>query len=168
MTPPPVYVLDANVFIEASRRYYAFDIAPSFWQSLIECASKGRIVSIDRVKAELVRGKDELAEWAAEEFHSWFLSTRESTTLDIYRDIMIWAYSQSQYSDEAKAEFARAENADAWLVAHAKVSGNVLVTHEQADPNVKRRVPLPNVCQAFSVHYVDTFQMIRALGIKLG
>jgi hypothetical protein len=24
------YVLDANVFIEAARRYYAFDIAPPF------------------------------------------------------------------------------------------------------------------------------------------
>jgi hypothetical protein len=30
-----VYVLDADVFIEASRRYYAFDIAPKFWDSLI-------------------------------------------------------------------------------------------------------------------------------------
>ncbi|MEM3335857.1 MAG: DUF4411 family protein [Thermoplasmata archaeon] len=24
------YLLDANVFIEAARRYYAFDIAPPF------------------------------------------------------------------------------------------------------------------------------------------
>jgi hypothetical protein len=24
------YVLDANVFIEAARRYYAFDLAPPF------------------------------------------------------------------------------------------------------------------------------------------
>jgi len=41
----PVFVLDANVFIEAARRYYAFDLAPKFppygrgapagdWQSL--------------------------------------------------------------------------------------------------------------------------------------
>jgi hypothetical protein len=26
-----VYVLDANVFIEAARRYYAFDLATRFW-----------------------------------------------------------------------------------------------------------------------------------------
>jgi len=31
-----VYVLDANVFIEAARRYYAFDIAPKFWDTLIQ------------------------------------------------------------------------------------------------------------------------------------
>jgi len=26
-----MYLLDANAFIEASRLYYAFDIAPRFW-----------------------------------------------------------------------------------------------------------------------------------------
>lgn len=28
------YCLDANVFVEAHRRYYAFDIAPPFWRAL--------------------------------------------------------------------------------------------------------------------------------------
>ena len=32
MADEPTYVLDANVFIEASRRYYAFDLAPRFKQ----------------------------------------------------------------------------------------------------------------------------------------
>ena len=31
MRAPVVYVLDANVFIEAARRYYAFDLVPRFW-----------------------------------------------------------------------------------------------------------------------------------------
>jgi len=35
------YVLDANVFIEAARRYYAFDIAPPFWESLVQHAANG-------------------------------------------------------------------------------------------------------------------------------
>lgn len=59
----PEFVLDANVFIEAARRYYAFDLAPGFWESLIHYAKNGRIRSIDRVKQELERGKDQLAEW---------------------------------------------------------------------------------------------------------
>ena len=44
------YVLDANVFIEAARRYYAFDLAPKFWESLVLHAADGRIQSIDRIK----------------------------------------------------------------------------------------------------------------------
>lgn len=34
MTSSTVYVLDANVFIEAARRYYAFDIAPVFLEGI--------------------------------------------------------------------------------------------------------------------------------------
>ena len=47
------YVLDSNVFMEAARRYYAFDIAPPFWESLVHHAANGRLESIDRVKQEL-------------------------------------------------------------------------------------------------------------------
>lgn len=168
MTASFAYVLDANVFIEAARRYYAFDIVPAFWQALTKLASNGRVMSIDRVKAELVRGKDELAEWADGQFHQWFVSTNDVDLLDAYRQIMIWAQSQSQFTDEAKAEFARADNADAWMVAYGSAKGCIVVTHEQLDPNVRRRIPIPNVCHAFGVSYVDTFQMLRALGVRLG
>jgi hypothetical protein len=77
MNASPSYVLDANVFIEAARRYYAFDIAPAFWQALINFASSGRVISIDRVKAELDRGNDELTEWVDGQFHQWFNSTND-------------------------------------------------------------------------------------------
>jgi hypothetical protein len=55
-----VYVLDASVFIEASRRYYAFAFAPGFWKGLVQRAEDGRVVSIDRVRDEVKQGRDEL------------------------------------------------------------------------------------------------------------
>lgn len=64
----PVYVLDANVFVEAKNKYYAFDIAPFFWDSLATYAEKGVIKSIDRVLTELKRGHDELKDWAESDF----------------------------------------------------------------------------------------------------
>jgi hypothetical protein len=63
VTGDTVYVLDANVFIEAARRYYAFDVAPTFWTGLVHHATQGRIKSIDKIKQELERGNDDLAEW---------------------------------------------------------------------------------------------------------
>ena len=54
------YLLDANVFIEAKRRYYAFDVCPgsgNVWSGIIRGF---RIQSIDRVKQELELGDDEL------------------------------------------------------------------------------------------------------------
>jgi len=63
VTGDPVYVLDANVFIEAARRYYAFDVAPAFWNGLVHHAARGGIKSIDKIKQELERVSDDLADW---------------------------------------------------------------------------------------------------------
>lgn len=167
MRTPPKYVLDANVFIQAARRYYAFDLVPSFWQALTEHAENGRVQSIDRVKAEIDRGQDALKDWANRDFHHWFISTKQADVIEAYSQIMVWAYNQSQFTNAAKAEFARADNADAWVVAYAKAKGYVVVTQEQFDPNIKRGIPIPNACQAFSVLPVDTFQMLRDLGVTL-
>ncbi len=52
------------------------------------------------------------------------------------------------------------------LVAYAKVNDFILVTQEVLSPEVQRRVPIPNVCRAFNVHYVDTFKMLRGLGMR--
>ncbi|MGI6362191.1 MAG: DUF4411 family protein [Bacillota bacterium] len=62
------YLLDANVFITAFKSYYAFDIAPGFWNSLIRLAQAGRVKSIDRVYNELGRVEDELFAWARSSF----------------------------------------------------------------------------------------------------
>lgn len=78
---------------------------------------------------------------------------------------MRWVQAQSQFFDYAKADFAR--GADGWLVAYGRAKGCVIATNERFDPNIKRKVKIPNVCQAFSVQCVDTFGMMRALGITL-
>jgi hypothetical protein len=166
VTSSQTYVLDANVFIEAARRYYAFDIVPPFWEILVNHGNSGRILSIDRIKHELNRGNDELAGWANNSFHMCFASTADEDVIESYRQIMIWSQDQAQYKDEAKAEFASV--ADAWLVAYALAKGCIVVTHEQFDANIRRRIKIPNVCQAFHVEYIDPFHMMRALGIRLG
>ena len=168
MTNPTIYLLDANVFMEAARRYYAFDLVPFFWQALIEHAGNGRVMSIDRVKAEIDRGGDMLKDWANSAFHQWFESTNQDDVIEWYSKIMGWAYGNRQFTHAAKAEFARADNADAWVVAYAKAKGYVVVTHEEFDPYIKVKIPIPNVCQAFGVQNVDTFKMLRDLGVRLG
>lgn len=168
MSALPAYLLDANVFITASRSYYAFDLVPAFWNAMVQQANIGQIKSIDRVRDEISRGDDELSVWANGEFHHAFASTNDSDVLTQYAEIMKWSQRQSQYSLAAKAEFARAENADPWLVAYALVKGCTVVTHEVGDTNIKRKIPIPNVCDAFEVDYTDTYHMLRSLRISLG
>ena len=160
------YVLDANVFIEASRRYYPFDLVPPFWRSLETHAASGRVCSIDRVKAELQRGNDELATWVSDRFSAAFASTDDAQVIAAFREIMAWAQSQAQFTDAAKTAFAAC--ADGWLVSYAQVNAFTVVTHEVFSPDVRIRVKVPNVCHEFGVPYVDTFTMLRGLGVRLG
>lgn len=164
------YVLDASVFIEAAKRYYAFDIAPGFWRALIQQAQVGTVLSIDRVKTkEIDKGKGELKDWAENDFHEWFVSTADEAIIDAYRQIMEWAINEAQFSEPAKAEFSAEDNADAWLIAFALTKNYIVVTEEKFDPNpnIKGKIKIPNVCRAFGVLDSDTFQMLRAIGVKL-
>ena len=164
MAGDPTYVLDANVFIEAARRYYAFDLAPRFWESLLHHAANGRVRSIDRVQQELERGKDELAKWVEDNFSRAVGSTDETGVIQSFSEIMTWVQAQSQFSEAARADFAN--GADGWLVAYARVKDCVIVTQEVPAPDARRKVPIPNVCQAFNVPFVDTFEMLRRLGVQ--
>ena len=59
-----MYVLDTNVLIEAKNRYYAFDLAPGFWDWLEQAHTSAQVVSIGAVRDELLEGANELADWA--------------------------------------------------------------------------------------------------------
>lgn len=70
-------------------------------------------------------------------------------------------YSQSQFENSAKSEFATV--ADGWVVAYAAANNLTVVTHEQYAPGARAKVPMPNVCIEFGVKYVNTFQMLCEL-----
>ena len=160
----PTYVLDANVFIEAARRYYAPDLAPAFWDGLISHAENGLVLSVDRVLVELEKGKDWLAGWSTNDFSHGFVSTDDENIIKAYSNIIRWVESQDRFFDGAKSDFAK--GADGWLVAYALANGCIVVTHEQPAPEARNKVPIPEVCLAFSVQFIDTFEMLRKLGVR--
>ena len=162
-----IYVLDASVFIEAARRYYAFDLVPRFWEVLVEKANDGRIVSVDRVQEELMKGNDELTEWVKTHLGEVFVSTDNEAVIGWYRRIISWVNRQGQFFVPAKDEFAM--SADGWLVAYARALRRVrvVVTQEVLARDARKKIPIPNVCQAFGVRYMDTFAMLRELRVKL-
>lgn len=151
--------------MQAARQYYAFDVAPGFWDGLIHHANQGNLLSIDRVKHEIEKGNDALADWARGDFAPAFRTTSRDDVAALYKQVMAWVASQAQFFDAAKEEFA--EGADGWLVAYAMAEGLVVVTQEVPNPNIKRKVPIPNVCQQFNFVPIDTFEMMRRLQIKL-
>jgi hypothetical protein len=154
------YVLDANVFIQAYRMHYAFDICPGFWSALTRQHGFGSVCSIDRVQAELVEEGDRLTAWVKETApESFFKRTADQQVIATFTDLIRWVQAEDQFTADAKAAFAN--DADAWLIAFAKVNGLIVVTHEEHAPQARKSVKIPNVCIEFGVGYCNTFTMIR-------
>ncbi len=167
MIAAPSYILDADVLITAKNQYYAFDICPGFWDSLIYFHGKGHIHSIDRVKNELLAGvkTENLVQWVEREVPSgFFLDADSEAVIKAYTDVMLWAERNPGYFDYAKAKFAT--GADGWLVAYAMVHKLTVVTNEQPRPEAKREIKLPDVCNQFGVDYKDIFFVLRSLNIS--
>jgi hypothetical protein len=165
----PNFVLDANVFIQAHRRYYGFDICPGFWASLLHHERVGRLCSIDHVHRELLAGNEEdvLKKWVKSSTpDTFFAATSTEEVVGHFAAMMQWVVQdQPQFKPEAKDEFARA--ADGWLVAYAAANNLTVVTHEEYNPDNKKKVLIPNVCKQFNVPYINTFQMLRSLQVRL-
>ncbi len=160
----PILLLDANIFIEAHKRYYAQDICPGFWDCLLHHNDINSLRSIDEVKEEIKKVKDELWDWAKKSPPDMFVSSKEQSVRESFLEVMDWVHQQPQFTSDAITKFAG--GADGWLVAYAKVYGMILVTDEKTNPDVKRRVPIPNVCEYFEVSYRGTFKMLRALEVQ--
>jgi len=50
--------------------------------------------------------------------------------------------------------------------ADGKAAQMFTLAHELPATDARRKVPIPNVCEAFGVSYVDTFAMLRELGVR--
>ena len=163
--PLQLYLLDANVYITAHRLYYAFDLCSGFWDCLIRFSNSGRTLSIDRVRGELHEQDDALSRWVDADCPAgMFVNSLESAVTDSYREVIRWVYANRQFTIQAKNEFSR--GADGWLAAYARTHDMILVTLERYAPEARSKVPLPNVCRQFGVPYVDTFEMLRELGVR--
>ena len=161
---PPEFVLDTNIFVQANLGYYAPDICPSFWQALLEAYLNGRLVSIDKVREEILVIDDNLAVWAKAEASALFVSSDLQPVSDAFTEMVAWVQQNQQFTEAAKAEFLDA--ADGWVAAYASVHNATVVTLETYDANIKRKVKLPNVCRQFGVECINTFEMLRRLGVQ--
>jgi hypothetical protein len=142
-----------------------------FWNFLEDKAKQGQIASIDKVKIEILKGEDNLSEWFNRLFEVHCLSTQNSSTFAVYGSIVQHINASNRYSTIAKDEFMQASNADTWLLAHClskqkEGKSITLVTGEVSNSNIKKRVPIPNVCEDFNINYCNCFELIKALNFR--
>lgn len=158
------YVLDADLLINASRNYYAFDIAPAFWSQLV-AKGRGRAIFVDKVCSEICKAGDQLSEWFQANAAAFAVKSSEDAEVTAaYSRIITAVEGNTTYFASAKAAFAN--SAESWLCAHALAYGYTVVTQEAFEPKSRHEVTVPNVCREFDLEYLDLFQLIRVLGIR--
>lgn len=159
-----MYVLDTNVFIDAANAYYAFDLAPGYWNFLVQLFDSHHAVSIKSVYDELGEAGDgdPLKDWAKQN-RQHFVDF-DPHVVGCYQRVMSWARAQN-YTASAISEFQSV--ADSWIVAHALANQWVVVTHEKTAPTSKKRIKIPDACAACGVECLSPFEMLRQRGMSL-
>ena len=162
-----MYIIDSDVLITAKNSFYAFDLCPGFWKSLLDKHQGGLVHSLDRNRMELQQGRDDddLVQWVNDSVPAdFFLSTHQTDVAAAYTAVMLWAQRNPQYFDNAKAKIAT--GADGWLVAYARIHGSVVMTLGESRPDSRNQIKLPDVCIQFGVPYENVFTMLRALQVQ--
>lgn len=153
------YLLDANTLIEAKNRYYRMTVCPAYWSWVQRSQGTGIVSSIEPVGDELKRGNDELAEWAKDQA-GLFLPVSDDDTQQAFASVAAHVASQAGVMKAGALEEFLA-GADPWLIAKAMAMKDaVVVTHEQFNPQIRRKYSIPNVCQHFGVLCIDTFELL--------
>ena len=157
-----LYLLDANVLIDARRDYYPPDRVPQFWQWLVDMGTQGRVRIPREIFDDIVRGNDELVDWLKRH--------KPSLVLDEYapRELVAYVTEQGYARDLADDEIEKI-GSDAFLIAHAlaDVGNRCVVTTESSKPSRTRaNRHVPDVCRDLDVDCIDTFQLIRQLDFR--
>lgn len=151
-----MHLLDANAFMEASRLYYSFQIAPGYWDWLVDRFNAGEIASVEAVYEEITAGSGDLVDWAKDSALDGFWLPDTAESVAVIADLATWAGPPDRPFKQAAVDEFMA-SADLRLAAQAGTLGATLVTRETPDPACKKRLKLPVAAKAVGVDCVQPF-----------
>ena len=161
-----LYLLDANVLIDANRDYYPIERVPEFWDWLAAMGEPGRVKIPQEIYEEIVlpppSRKDVLVDWLRN--HRDALLLEEQVRVDLVGDVI-----ERGYADDLKDDEIEKIGRDPFLVAYAlaDVQNRCVVTNEQSRPSrIRANRHLPDVSREFKVSCINTFDLIKELDFR--
>ncbi len=154
----PIYSIDTNVLMDWQARYFPTDVFGSLVTCVDQLIQEGRWISPEIVREELEAvGTSELTAWAQGR-PEIFISLEE---------VLAEAFSiQGRFPGlkDPKAEF---EEADAYVIALARLRDGVVVTQEtpaSEKRNPKRTHFIPDVCRELGLPCISLLGLMRREG----
>lgn len=164
-----LYLLDANVLIDAHNKYYGADMVPEFWDWLLHCAANGSVAMPLEIFEEVRGGanaqRDLLNEWVCRADVENALVLKE----EVHPAAVITvtnAYALDLDDNEID-QLGR----DPFLIAYGLVdpAARCIVSNEVSKPSKQRaNQKVPDICRKTGVPCCDTFTMLRRLGFRTG
>lgn len=160
-----MYLLDANVFIQAANSYYDMGTVPGFWTWVEAGIGDGLLRSVTLVRQE-IDYPGNLKEWIkAQEARGLFIDESAAAIQSGLSEIANWIVDQP-FGPAHVAKFL--DGADPWIVAAARVHEATVVTQEQPiNASNPKKIKIPNVGAQFGVEVIDTFTLLRNEGAVL-
>lgn len=167
---PVLYLLDANVLIDANRDYYPIARVPEFWDWVLEMGKLGRIKIPQEFYEEVIlpppkiNRPDPLVNWL--KTNNEMLVLGEEAVVELVARVTEQGYARD-LSDMEIEKIGR----DPFLVAYALVDrqNRSVVTTEHSSPKKQRaNRKLPDVCNDFNVGCIHTFALIQKLDFRTG
>ena len=161
-----LYLLDANVLIDAAHGFFQLDRVPQFWDWLVGEGETGRIAVPREIWEEFKDGNDLLGRWARSDPVKSHLLFGEESEAAIVGRVVNTGYG-SDLTDAEVIELGR----DPFLIAYAvkAAADRCVVTTERSKPSKKRgRRHIPDVCRDLGVPCLDTVGLINALDFRIG
>jgi Domain of unknown function (DUF4411) len=156
-----LYLLDANVLIDAGRDYYPRDRVPEFWEWLQFQGESGVVKIPEEMYEEVVVGRDPVAAWLRQESVKRALLLSE----EVDPDLVVRAVEEGYASNMTQVE-VETIGRDPFLIAYALAvpHDRCVVTTEGRKPSRKRHNrKMPDVCDGLGLNVCHTFEMLRVL-----
>jgi len=156
-----IYLLDANVLIDANRDYYPLQRVPEFWEWLENAGENGHAKIPLELYEEIRDGKDDLATWAKQEHIERALLLEEDVDVFLVSRATDSGYA-SDLTDDEVVKIGR----DPFLIAYAlkDPESRCVVTTEVSKPRrLRANRHLPDVCADLGLRCCNTFEFLRDL-----
>jgi hypothetical protein len=156
-----LYLVDANVLIDAHRDYYPLDRVPEFWDWLLSQGESGAVKIPAEVYEEIVDGNGPLVDWLKRDSVQSALMLDEECDPALVQEVLSLGYAADLTDDELVTV-----GRDPLLIAYAKAEPDrrCVVSTESSKPK-KRRAnrKVPDACSDNDVQCIHTFEFVRRL-----
>lgn len=156
-----IYLLDANVLIEAHETYYPIDRVPQFWEWIHSMAEKDRIKMPLEIYNEIAGSTGDLKDWISESTTKKALVLKEGPNPVLVRQVLDLGYADNLTDSELEKI-----GQDGFLIAYALAdhNGRTVVTKETPRPTAERaNRKIPDVCDSLGVNWMRDFDMFKLL-----